>query len=138
MKEIAPPPAQTRFWLHLGANVAARDWHETPGRPTPLPSVDSQRFLSISPSLLPLARSIFAGQVGYEQPVSSEVLAAGELVEVIKSGYAPAAGVFGIHRYHHVAEDDERCLNPAGTKAAAQRFRLLLQAVAAEPVTSRP
>ena len=53
MKEIAPPPQATEFWLHLGANVAARDWHETPGRPTPLPSVDSQRFLSLSPSLLP-------------------------------------------------------------------------------------
>ncbi|MGA0544056.1 hypothetical protein ACO2Q1_02140 [Brevundimonas sp. VNH65] len=131
MKAIAPPPDRTDFWLHLGANVAARDWHEIPGRPTPLPSVDSQRFLSVSPSLLPLARSIFAGQIGYEQPVSSDVLAAGELVEVIKSGYAPAAGVFGIHRYHHVAEDDERCLNPTATVVAAAGFRRLLQAVVA-------
>lgn len=131
MKEIAPPPAQTKFWLHLGANVAARDWHDTPGKPSPLPSVDPQRFLSVSPELLPLARELFAGLAGYEAPVSSKVLAAGELVEVIKSGYAPAAGVFGIHRYHHVAEDDERCLNPAATVAAADAFRQFVQRVIA-------
>ena len=131
MKEIAPPPAATRFWLHLGANVAARDWHETPGKPSPLPSVDSQRFLSLSPDLLPLAREVFAGQAGYEAPVSSQVLAAGELVEVIKAGYAPAAGVFGIHRYHHVAEDDARCLNLEATVAAAEGFRRLVSQVAA-------
>lgn len=131
MKEIAPPVAQTRFWLHLGANVAARDWHELPGQMTPLPGVDSQRFLSLSPDLLPLARDIFAGQPGFEAPVSSAVLAAGELEEVIRSGYAPAAGVFGIHRYHHVAEDDARCLNVPATVAAAQGFRRLVSAVAA-------
>jgi len=133
MKAIAPPPAATDFWLHLGANVAARDWHETPGQPTPLPSVDSQRFLSLSPSLLPLARRVFAGQAGFEAPVSSEVLAAGELVEVIKAGYSPAAGVFGIHRYHHVAEDDERCLNVAATVAAANGFRRLVAEMASAP-----
>jgi hypothetical protein len=131
MREIAPPPEKTAFWLHLGANVAARDWHEIPGHPTPLPNVDSQRFLSVSPELLPMARTIFAGQIGYEQPVSSAVLAAGELVEVIKAGYAPAAGVFGIHRYHHVAEDDARCLNPSATVTAAEGFRRLVMEVTA-------
>jgi hypothetical protein len=129
MKAIAPPTSATRFWLHLGANVAARDWLELPGRLSPLPNVDSQRVLSLSPELLPLAREIFAGQIGYEAPVSSAVLAAGELEEVIKAGYAPAAGVFGIHRYHHTAEDDARCLDTAATIAAARGFRTLLKAV---------
>jgi hypothetical protein len=132
MKEIAPPPTQTRFWLHLGANVAARDWRDQPGGPVALANVDAQRVLSLSPELLPLARDLFAGQLGYEAPVSSDVLAAGELEEVIKAGYAPAAGVFGIHRYHHVAEDDERCLHAPATLAAARCFRNLLKAVAAE------
>jgi len=130
MTQIAPPVAATRFWLHLGANVAARDWREMPGGATPLPNVDAQRVLSISPDLLPLAQTIFAGQAGYEAPVSSAVLSAGELDEVIKAGYAPAAGVFGIHRYHHVEQDDERCLHVPATVAATQGFRQLLQAVA--------
>ncbi|MNE07783.1 hypothetical protein D3C80_1004140 [compost metagenome] len=134
MKQIAPPPEATRFWLHLGANVAARDWHELPGYLAPLPSVDSQRYLSISPELLPLARSIFAGQLGHEAPVSTKVMTAGELDEVVRAGYASAAGVFGIHRYHHVAEDDERCLHAPATLAAAQGFRRLVEAVAASTV----
>jgi len=131
MRQIAPPPAHTRFWLHLGANVAARDWHEIGGL-SPLPSVDSQRYLSVTPALLPLARSVFAGQPGYEAPVSSEMLSAGELDEVIKAGFSPAAGVFGIHRFHHVAEDDERCLNLPATIAAAEGFRRMLEAVASD------
>lgn len=130
MKQIAPPIASTKFWLHLGANVAARDWRELPGGAMPLPNVDSQRVLSISPTLLPLAQKVFAGQIGYEAPVSSAVLAAGELEEVIKAGYAPAAGVFGIHRFHHVAEDDERCLNVSATAAATHGFRSLLEEIA--------
>jgi hypothetical protein len=129
MKQIAPPVDRTDFWLHIGANVAARDWHSIAGV-APLPSVDSERYLSVSPGLLPLARSIFAGQTGYEEPVSSDVLSAGELDEVIKAGYAPAAGVFGIHRYHHTAEDDERCLHVPATAAAARGFRTLLETVA--------
>ncbi|QTC93318.1 hypothetical protein IFJ75_11410 [Brevundimonas goettingensis] len=131
MKQIAPPVEATRFWLHLGANVAARDWRELPGVLTPLPNVDAQRVLSISPELVPVAQSVFAGQLGYESPVSSAVLSAGELDEVIKAGYAPAAGVFGIHRYHHVEEDDTRCLHLPATVAAADGFRRLLLAVVA-------
>ncbi|VWX55057.1 hypothetical protein [Novosphingobium sp. 9U] len=46
LKALAPLPAATRFWLHLGANVAAQDWHEGTGRP--LPNVDAQRYLSVS------------------------------------------------------------------------------------------
>lgn len=126
MKDIAPPVDRTGFWLHVGANVAARDWHVIAGA-SPLPSVDSQRYLSVSPALLPAVRSIFAGQTGYEEPVSSDLLSAGELDEVIKAGYSPAAGVFGIHRYHHTAEDDARCLHVPATIEATQGFRQLLE-----------
>ena len=37
---IAPPPERTLFWLHLGANLAAREWQEFPGKWQPLPSAD--------------------------------------------------------------------------------------------------
>ena len=130
IKKIAPLPSKTDFWLHVGANVAARNWHDLLGYLQPLPSVDEQRYLSMSAALLPLARKIFAGQVGYEAPVSSDTLSAGELTEVIKAGYKPAAGVFGIHRYHHAEEDDERCLNVPATIAATEGFKQLLKAVA--------
>lgn len=127
LKAIAPKPDETRFWLHLGANVAAQDWHEGTGKP--LPSIDPQRFLAISPALLPLAREVFAGHVGLEVPYSSEQLAAGELVEVIGAGFEPAAGVFGIHRYHHVAGDDARCVSALNIATTATAFRALVEQV---------
>ena len=125
LKEIAPKPADTHFWLHLGAGIAARDWHELPGNWNPLPSVDPQRFLSLSRPLLPLARRVFAGHPGYEAPYASDALAAGELVEIIAAGYQNVAGVFGSHRYHHVIDDDERCVSADSvitTAVAFQRF----------------
>ncbi|MFV3129892.1 hypothetical protein [Niveispirillum sp. KHB5.9] len=127
LKAIAPKPAETRFWLHLGANVAARDWHELLGKWRPLPSVDTQRFLSVSPSLLPVARDVFAGHAGLEAPWTTDEITAGELTEIVKAGYAPAAGVFGIHRYHHVAEDDARCVSASSVATTAAAFQRLVE-----------
>jgi hypothetical protein len=127
LKTFTPKPADTHFWLHLGANVAARDWHEGVGQWRPLASVDTQRYLSLSPSLLPLAREVFAGHPGLEAPYSSDTLTAGELTEIIAAGYAPAAGVFGIHRYHHVAEDDARCVSAASVATTAAAFQSLVE-----------
>ncbi|MDF7775378.1 hypothetical protein P1X14_08980 [Sphingomonas sp. AOB5] len=129
LKEIAPKPADTRFWLHLGANVAARDWHDISG--SPLPSPDTQRYLSASPSLLPVAREAFAGLAGYEAPYSTDTLTAGELTEIVAAGYKPAAGVFGIHRYHHVAEDDARCVHAPNVIAASAAFQSFVERVLA-------
>jgi hypothetical protein len=127
LKTFTPKPADTHFWLHLGANVAARDWHEGLGQWRPLPSVDTQRFLSLSPALVPLAREVFAGHAGLEAPYSSDTLSAGELTEIIAAGYAPAAGVFGIHRYHHVAEDDARCVSAASVASTAVAFQHFIE-----------
>ncbi|MET0536323.1 MAG: hypothetical protein ABW171_19060 [Steroidobacter sp.] len=127
LETFTPKPADTHFWLHLGANVAARDWHETVGQWRPLPSVDTQRFLSISPSLLPVAREVFANHPGLEAPYSSDTFSAGELTEIIAAGYKPAAGVFGIHRYHHVAEDDARCVSAASVATTAAAFQRLIE-----------
>lgn len=127
LKTFTPRPAATHFWLHLGANVAARDWHEGIGQWRPLPSVDTQRFLSLSPSLLALAREVFAGHPGLEAPYSSDTLSAGELTEIIAAGYAPAAGVLGIHRYHHVAEDDAQCVSAASVASTAAAFQSLIE-----------
>jgi hypothetical protein len=129
LKTFTPKPADTHFWLHLGANVAARDWHEGAGQWQALPSVDTQRFLSVSPTLLPLAHEVFAGQLGLEMPYSSDKLSAGELTEIMAAGYVPAAGVFGVHRYHHVAEDDARCVSAASVASTAVAFQRFVERV---------
>lgn len=126
LKATAPKPADTHFWLHLGANVASQDWHELTGQV--LPGIDTQRFLSVSPALLPLARATFAGHVGLEAPYSSDTLSAGEQIEILAAGYARVAAVFGLHRYHHVLGDDARCISAANVARTAMAFQKLVEA----------
>ena len=38
LTQSPPPPARTRLWVHIGASLAARDWHELGPRLLPLPS----------------------------------------------------------------------------------------------------
>ena len=127
LHDAAPKPAQTAFWLHLGANAAARDWHELGGQMTPLPSADPQRYLGVSPSLIDEARRLFAGQPGLEAPYPAAPGAAGELGHIIAAGYPALAGVFGAHRFHHAAADDLRTVEPAHAVQAAIGFRDLIQ-----------
>lgn len=126
LKAVAPKPAETQFWLHLGANLAARDWHEGLFGLAPIAGTDSQRYLALSPPLLPAARRLFAGLAGLESPYSSEELAAGELTAIIAAGYPSVAAVFGLHRFHHVEGDDARCVDPAAVAATTAAFRALL------------
>jgi hypothetical protein len=126
LKATAPRPADTDFWLHLGANVASQDWHELTGQV--LPGIDTQRFLSVSPALLPLARTSFAGHVGLEAPYSSDTLSAGEQIEILAAGYQRVAAVFGLHRYHHVLGDDARCVSAANVARTAMAFQKLVEA----------
>ena len=127
LREAAPRPAETVFWLHLGANLAARDWHDSVGRLRPLPGTDSQRYLVVSPPLLSAARQVFAGLAGLEAPYGSDVLSAGELTNIIAAGYPSLAGVFGLHRFHHVAEDDERCVSAEAVARTILAFRQLVE-----------
>ena len=127
LEEIAPRPAETAFWLHLGANVAARDWHELGGRLAPLPSPDPQRILMATPDLLDACRAAFAGQPGLEAPYAAGAGSAGELTHVLASGYPKVAGVFGVHRFHHVLGDDMRCVDPEATAAALEGFKNLIR-----------
>lgn len=131
LEEIAPRPTETAMWLHLGANVAARDWHELGGQLAPLPSADPQRVLMATPDLLPACRAAFAGQPGLEAPYAAGAGSAGELTHILASGYAKVAGVFGAHRFHHVAGDDMRCVDPKLTAAALAGFKTLIRAALA-------
>src|SRR3546814_9118416 len=84
-------PAETHFWLHLGASLAARDWHEGLFGLAPLAGVDSQRYLVVSPPLLPAARRLFAGLAGLESPYPSERRSeehTSELQSLMRNSYA--------------------------------------------------
>ena len=128
LKTAAPSPAETAFWLHLGANLAARDWHEGLLGLEPLSATDSQRYLVTSAPLLPVARRLFAGLAGLENPYPSTRFSAGELTAIIAAGYPSVAGIFGVHRFHHVAADDMRCVSAEAVAATIEAFRHLLAA----------
>lgn len=111
---LAPKPGATALWVHLGANVAARDWHERGPTLSPLPSADPQRFLLVSPPLVEATKAAFKGRPGLEQVYPTDPkTAAGELASIMTAGYEPVMGVFGSHRYHHARNDDLRCVSPA-------------------------
>lgn len=114
IEHLAPKPADTALWVHLGANVAARDWHERGPLLSPLPSADPQRFLLASPHLVAACKTAFAGQPGLEQTYPADPKqTAGELASIVRSGYDPVMGIFGSHRFHHARGDDLRCVSPA-------------------------
>ncbi len=122
----APPPRNTGLWVHLGANVAARDWAKI-GPARPLPSPDPQRVLMVSAPLVPAARRLFAGQPGLENVLAADpARSAGELSNILAHGYGEVAGVFGVHRLHHAQGDDLACTHPQGALMAAEAFRDLI------------
>lgn len=108
LAEGTPPIERTAFWLHLGANCAARDWHRSEAWLMPLPSADSHRFLVASPAHVEMARPYFAGLSGLECPYPGDGGAAGETGRIMSAGYPGVAGIFGGHLLHHCADDDLR------------------------------
>lgn len=126
VETIGPPPSESDFWLHLGANVATRDYQDMPGRLLPLPSADPFRFLMTSAEFVERARAIFTGQPGLEMAYSSNEGTAGELSEIVKAGYARHAGIFGAHRHHHAPTDDLSVVAAEPLAATARAVRDLL------------
>ena len=133
VEKVGPPPAETDFWLHLGANVATRDYQETPGRLLPLPSADPFRFLMTSAASVARARAIFKGLPGLEMAYPSAEGTAGELSEVVRAGYPHHAGIFGAHRHHHAPTDDLSVVAPEPLAATARAVRDLLTAIIPAP-----
>ncbi len=133
LKAFGPPPTETDFWMHLGANVATRDWHELPGRLLPLPSADPHRFLMVSDELVGPARAIFKGQPGLEMAYSSSEGTAGELSEIVKAGYLRHAGIFGAHRQHHAVTDKLETVAREPLAMTARGVRDLLLTAISQP-----
>lgn len=132
--ERAPKPAETALWVHLGANLAARDWHEWGRTLAPLPSADPQRFLLASPPLVASAKAAFAGLHGLEQtyPATRE-RAAGETASILHAGYGPVIGTFGVHRFHHTRQDDLRCVSAALVPPVATAFARVIEGALGAP-----
>jgi len=132
LEALAPRPERTRLWVHVGANLAARDWHMYGARIRPLPGPDAQRYLLASPDVAEIFARAFAGQPGLEAPYPATVEnSAGELTNILKAGYPSAAGFFGNHRFHHSRNDDLRCVSGALVRPVSEALRRALAEVLA-------
>lgn len=129
LEHVAAVPTLTRLWVHVGANLAARDWHEWGERP--LPGLDSQRYLLADPDVLDVFRRAFAGQPGLEAVYPATVEgSAGELTNILRAGHR-AVGFFGNHRFHHSRRDDMRCVSGTLVRPASEALRRALAEVLA-------
>ncbi|MBU2168129.1 MAG: hypothetical protein KKF88_09855 [Alphaproteobacteria bacterium] len=124
---LAPRPDRTRLWVHVGANLAARDWHMHGARLRALPGPDAQRYLLATADVItPFARA-FAGQPGLEAPYPATVAnSAGELTNILRAGYPDAVGLFGAHRFHHSRRDDMGCVSGALVRPVSEALRRAL------------
>ncbi len=130
LRSLAPRPGQTAFWLHLGASLATRDWHDLGGgRLLPLPSADPQRFLMASPPWVTAARNAIAGIAGLEMAYPAGPGAPGELAGILAARYQGVAGIFGAHRYHHTVEDDARCVDASLVTPVVEACKRLISRV---------
>jgi hypothetical protein len=130
LAEIAPPPALTKLWVHVGASAAARDWHELGAKLLPLPNADSQRVLTATADVLEATRGAFKGITGLEATyLADKSTAGGELVNVLAAGYRSMIGLYGGHRYFHTRRDDQRCVSADLVQPVAEAFRVTLERV---------
>jgi hypothetical protein len=129
LAEMAPKPAATKLWVHIGASAAARDWHELGGQLLPLPSADPQRVLTATADVLDRTRQAFKGVTGLEATyLATQAMAGGELVNVLNAGYPSAIGLYGGHRYFHTRGDDLRCVSGALVQPVAASFQAAITA----------
>ncbi|MFL5297879.1 MAG: hypothetical protein ACJ798_16000, partial [Phenylobacterium sp.] len=105
-KALAPKPAETALWVHIGANVASYDFALRDGRIVRQAGPAAQRLLAVSEPLLPAAAKAFAGQVGYAEPFDIDKRKApGEIAHYQELGYAPLIGMVAASPLHHTRRD---------------------------------
>ncbi|MEM6414147.1 MAG: hypothetical protein AAF720_05765 [Pseudomonadota bacterium] len=133
--DLAPSPDDVKIWLHLGAGFAGRAYHDIGGLRAAdyfvvgLKTVDTNRYLAGSMSLLPLLRERFAGQPALENAYPASLGAEGELKEVLSKGYKPAFGLFGSNVRHHLMSDRISEVDPKWVQDAAMSAKDVISAI---------
>ncbi len=124
---LAPKPADTKLWLHIGANVAAYDYALQDGKITRQAGPRADRILACSEVLMPLAAKSFAGQPGYEKPFDiDERKPPGEVALYQRLGYAPLIGIVAGHPLHHTTLDLPDVTDGAMLEPVARGLKAML------------
>lgn len=102
---ITPKPKQVKLWLHLGASIAARQWHETATGIKPTNKVHAYNRFYSAGSLLTLFQYSLADIDDLSLlPIEQLNRSTSELGKIAMRGY-PAAGIVGSHRFFHTPGD---------------------------------
>jgi hypothetical protein len=108
---LAPSPAETDVWVHLGATLAANDHQETRiGRM--VRCADPNRILMATSPMRAACADAFRGLSGLEDP-REVIKGAGELSAITDLGYSHAFTTLGQSRWFHTPQDTLDKLDPA-------------------------
>lgn len=125
----APPPADTKLWVAIGANVASYDFALRDGRFVRLDGPPAGRILACSDALMTRAATAFAGQSGYQAPSDIDrTRPPGELAHFQSLGYAPLIGLVASHPLHHTRRDRADVTGPAMLEPVARGLAALIAA----------
>lgn len=130
-KTRAPRPADTKLWFHLGADVATRKIVVENGALRGLDEMSDTHRIFATPRLMAAARTAFAGQPGYGDPLPTDpVKTPGELHDFLAEGYADIAGMLGPSPVFHTPLDrTEIATTPAVLEAVARCTHAFLRSV---------
>ena len=125
----APPPADTRLWVAIGANVAAYDFVLVDGKIARQVGPPVGRILACSEALMTRAAEAFAGQPGYQAPSDIDrTRPPGEVAHFQSLGYAPLIGLVAGHPLHHTRRDLADVTGPAMLEPVARGLAALIAA----------
>jgi hypothetical protein len=113
---LAPPPARTRAWLHLGASIATPPWEEAGGVLSPSREVITGT-LQASEELASIMRHAFSGLPMYTLRTDTRI---GEFRDLTEHGYRGLGIVGGSNPWFHVPRDTPDTVAPATLSAVTR------------------
>jgi hypothetical protein len=121
LKQGAPPPRDTRVWVHFGSSNACYAWTARSQGFVREDEVDAAaRSIVLSPSAVSLVGANFAAIEA--RRLVAEKQAVGELRDVHAAGYPNFFGMAGLHRFFHTPADDLRTTSPEILEPVARAF----------------
>lgn len=109
LETVAPKPADTQLWVHLGAGIATRKWAKTESGYAPANQVDANRSIVYSSTVKDSFDKTFQPIDGRKAVTNVGV---GELIEVVKHGYPNYLAIAGTHFLFHAPTDDAKATSP--------------------------
>ncbi|MEM6805450.1 MAG: hypothetical protein AAF696_28895 [Bacteroidota bacterium] len=111
LKELAPKPANTKCWIHLGASLTAYEWESANGRLSKTQETNiNQKVCSFSNNNIKLYWHYWRS-LGWI-PFPAFMGAVGEIKDVKAHGYKNYIGFGGKHTYFHTPKDNLDCVSP--------------------------